>query len=154
MKTVIILLSVFCINSQAFSQSNMLGKSLQYIYNKYNIDPEYFVKTDTVNSSTIVVTCRTSVTYPYYTFEIDRNSDECVSYGTVSKDRKVYDTYIELLSLVGKTVDHDPKNENTTFLVRTNTGNNLYFSIKQPFKNSELVSRRNIFYILVTEADQ
>ena len=101
----------------------MLGENYGHIWGKFNEDPEFTVKVDTVNNTTIVLTCKTSVGYPYYKYEIDIENNECISFGLVSKDRQV----------------------------RSKENEMLFYTFKQPFRCDEALSRRNIFYVLVTK---
>ncbi|MCQ2253834.1 MAG: hypothetical protein MJZ61_10315 [Bacteroidales bacterium] len=128
----------------------MLGSDFNHIYGKFNDDPEYYIKVDTINRGTLVITCKGSENYPYYTYEIDIENNECVSFGTVSKDRQVYDAYVDMLTTVGKLVQSDHNSNNNTYEVISHGGEKIYYSIKQPFLSSDMLSRRSIFYVLVT----
>jgi len=133
-------------------QHNMLGKSQKEILSLYNTDPEYIVKVDTLNSQTILITCKTSALYPYYTYEVNRLNNRCVSFGFVSKDKQILDSYIDILEHVGERIESDSTFTNFTYKVST-ASKIVYYSVKQPFINSEYISRRNIFYVLVTETE-
>ncbi|MBR4265391.1 MAG: hypothetical protein IKQ46_04960 [Bacteroidales bacterium] len=150
MRLIIAILFAISCYSDVSAQYNLLGNDYNHIFSKFNEDPEFYVKVDTVNKSTIVITCKTSAVYPYYTYEIDLENDECVSFGTVSKDRQVYETYVDMLSTVGTLIVTDKTKTNFTYCVTTNTNEKLYYTIKQPFINSDYLSRRSIFYVLVT----
>lgn len=134
------------------AQSNMLGSDFNHIYARINGDPEYSPKIDTINSNTIVLTCKGTEKYPYYTYEIDMENNECVCYGIVSKDRQVYDAYVDMLSTFGQLVEIDSARVNFTYSVKScNENDPIYYSIKQPYYNSTMLSQRSIFYVLVTK---
>lgn len=145
----ILLYIVFVFPLYLYAQHNMLGKSYHSIINTYNKDPEYILKVDTISDETILITTKTSNLYPYYTYEIDRNTKICISYGIVSKDKNTLETYIDVLDHLGELVEVDSSFTNMTYKI--DTKNKIsYYSIKQPFLNSSYISRRNIFYILIT----
>ncbi|MBQ3689449.1 MAG: hypothetical protein II937_06225 [Bacteroidales bacterium] len=146
--TIIIITIAFSTN---YAQYNMLGENYGHIWGKFNEDPEFTVKVDTVNNSTIVLTCKTSVGYPYYKYEIDIENNECISFGLVSKDRQVFETYIDMLSKIGDLVENDLSKHSFTYKVRTKENEMLFYTFKQPFRCDEALSRRNIFYVLVTK---
>jgi len=133
-----------------FSQHNFLGESQEFIMKQYNKDPEYSIEIDTINKYTTLITCKTFEQYPYYTYEVDLLRNVCMSYAFVSKDREIYDTYVDILEHIGEVVERDSSYQNVTYKVAGN-GKNAYYSIKQPFINSTYYSRRSIFYILITE---
>lgn len=151
MKTILLLITLSISYYGASAQHNLLGVDFNHIFGKYDEDPEFFIKIDTVNSKTIVMTCKTSAAYPYYTYEIDVENNECVSFGTVSKDRQVFDAYVDMLSTMGKLVDIDSAKNNFTYSVNTKNNETFFYSIKQPYINSDYISRRCIFYVLVTK---
>ena len=129
--------------------NNMLGKSFKDIFEKFNLDPEYYVRIDTVdNGKTITITCKKSSNYPYYYYEIDPESQECVCFCTVSKDRQVYDACLDLLSIWGKEISSDADREDFVYEVMDNTNQLLIYTVKQ--YKGDLVLMRNIFYIYVT----
>ena len=76
--------------------------------------------------------------------------DKCVSFGIVSKDHSTLRTYIDLLDYIGEMVEVDSTYNNFTYQVK-NDGRICFFTIKQPYINSQFLTRRNLFYILVTE---
>lgn len=143
----ILILSIF---NNGRSQHNMLGKSQKYISSFYSLSREFNQKIDTIGQNTILLTYKTQKQYPFYTYEIDLMQGNCVSYGIVAKDKTVLDTYFELLNYIGEIVKVDSTYNN--FVYKIETSNKIsYFTIKQPFINSQFLSRRSVFYILVSE---
>ncbi len=132
-------------------QHNFLGKTQEYIVKYFDHDPEYTVVIDTIGKN-ILLTCKTSQPYPYYTYELDMKSNRCISFGIVSKNRELLDGYIDMLDYLGKIVQRDSAFTNVTYQIDL-PNVRCYFLLKQPFVNSEYISRRNIFYILVTEEE-
>lgn len=143
------LLMYFYVN-QIKGQHNFLGENQEFIVNHFKEDPEYSVNLDSVNDFTILITCKTFEQYPYYTYEIDIQRDVCISYALVSKDRQILDTYIDILDHLGEIIERDSSFQNFTYKVE-GIDKNSYYSIKQPYVNSTYYSRRNIFYVLITE---
>jgi len=133
-----------------YSQHNMLGKTQTEILGFYNRDPEFSVDVDTISNTSILITCRTSQPYPFYTYELDRINDLCTSYGFVSKSREILDSYIDILDHMGQIVEQDSTASNFTYKIETSI-KSIYYSIKQPFKYTQMISRRNLFYVIVTE---
>ena len=140
---------LFSINF-AFSQHNMLGKSKIYIESFYKLSNNYTIKTDTINKESLLITCKTKEHYPFYTYEINLKDKICVSYGIVSKNKKTLDTYLELLAYLGELVKVDSAYNNFTYKIETKDKLSV-FSIKKPYINSQFLSRRSLFYILITE---
>lgn len=144
--TFLIILSV----NFAFSQHNMLGKSQKYIRSFYALSMEFFLKVDTIANQSILLSYKTDKQYPYYTYEIDLEDDICVSYGIVSKDNSTLKVYLDLLDYIGELIEVDSTYNNFTYKIETNQKTS-FFTIKQPYYNSQFLTRRNLFYILVTE---
>ena len=95
-------LFIMCfISHAAFSQHNFLGKSLSFISEYYEQKTEYNFKLDTISENSIMITCKSNRQYPFYTYEIDQTKDRCISYGFVSKNREILDTYIDILDYLG-----------------------------------------------------
>lgn len=132
------------------AQHNFLGESQEFIVRNFYNDPEYSVEIDTVNDYTRLITCKTFEQYPYYTYEINLVQNACVSFAVVAKDRQIYNTYIDVLDHLGEIVEKDSSKLNITYKIE-GKDKTTYYSIKQPFTNSSYYSRRNIFYIMVTE---
>ena len=140
---------LFSINL-SFSQYNMLGKTKVYIESFYKLSNTYTLKTDTINKESVLITCKTKEHYPFYTYEINLKDKICVSYGIVSKNKKILDTYLELLGYLGELITVDSTYNNFTYKIETKDKLSI-FSIKKPYINSQFLSRRSLFYILVTE---
>lgn len=138
------------IQSTSFGQHNFIGKSQKYITNLYDNDPEYTISTDTLHFEKILIKCRGVDLYPYYTYEIDLNTDRCISYGFVSKNREVFKTYIELLNFIGRIVETDSTNTNMTYIV-TLPERKILYVIKQPFAKSNIITKQGLFYVLISE---
>lgn len=132
------------------SQHNMLGKTQKYIRSFYNLSMEYLLKVDTLASESILLSYKTENQYPFYTYEIDLGEDQCVSYGIVSKDNSTLKAYIDLLDYVGELIEVDSTYNNFTYKIETKQ-KTCFFTIKQPYFNSQFLTRRSLFYILVTE---
>jgi hypothetical protein len=128
----------------------MLGKSLNYIKSFYELSNEYSLKIDTLSKRSILLSYRPEKQYPFYTYEINTYEDVCVSYGIVSKDQNVLKSYLDILDFVGEVVEMDSTYNNFTYKVATDQ-KVCYYSIKQPYFNSQFLTRRSLFYILVTE---
>lgn len=143
------ILILFFVNS-GYSQHNMLGKSQKYISSFYSLSRDFSQKIDTIGQNTILLTYKTQKQYPFYTYEIELMQDECVSYGIVAKDKTVLKTYFEMLNYIGEIVKVDSTYNNFVYKIET-SNKTSYFTIKQPFINSQFLSRRSVFYILVSE---
>jgi len=133
-----------------YSQHNMLGKSQKYIRSFYELSNEYLLKVDTLSKRSILLSYKPQNQYPFYTYEINTMEDICVSYGIVSKDPNVLKTYLDVLEFIGDVVEMDSTYNNFTYKVATDQ-KVCFFSIKQPYFNSQFLSRRSLFYILITE---
>ena len=143
----------------ASAQFDMLGKDITRICSNIDNDPEYEAKIDTLDVNTILVTCKGAEKYPYYTYEIDVDSDECVCVGVVSRNREVFDAYVNMLSSFGKLVEHDSAMVNFKYVIYKKAEGNsaspcekLYRSVMQPYRNSSLLSQRNIFSISLSKS--
>jgi len=93
---------------------------------------------------------KTEKQYPFYTYEINIDDDICVSYGIVSKDNATLKTYLEFLNYVGELIEVDSTYNNFTYKIETSQKTS-FFTIKQPYFNSQFLTRRSLFYILITE---
>ncbi len=145
-----LLIILFCNTLLGFSQRNLIGKSQKYIESFYKLSNQYHQIIDTININTILLTYKSDKQYPFYTYEIDLKKDKCISYGIVSKDHNILTTYLDLLDYIGELVEVDSTYNNFTYQVK-NDNRICYFSIKQPYYNSQFLSRRDLFYILITE---
>ena len=132
------------------AQHNMLGRSQEFITGFYKYDPEFIIETDTLNEEKILLSCKSSNIYPYHTYEIDLIQDQCTSYGLVSKNKDVLKTYIEFLAYIGKVVQTDSSGTNYVYAVDL-TDKTVFYSIRRPYANSNIITRQNLFYILITE---
>ena len=133
-----------------YPQHNMLGKSQKYIRSFFELSSEFSLKVDTLSKRSILLSYKPEKQYPFYTYEINTTEDVCVSYGVVSKDPDVLRTYIDILNYIGEVVEMDSTYNNFTYKVATNK-KVCFYSIKQPYFNSQFLTRRSLFYILVTE---
>ncbi len=136
--------------SNSYTQHNMLGKSQKYIRSFYNLANEFTIKVDSIGQKTILLTYKTEKQYPFYTYEVDLLKDLCISYGVVSKDNNTLKSYLDILNYVGELVEVDSTYNNFVYKVETNQKTS-FFTIKQPYFNSQFLTRRSVFYILVTE---
>ena len=141
------------------AQFDMLGKDIMRICSKIDNDPEYEAKIDTLDVNTILVTCRGAEKYPYYTYEIDVERDECVCVGVVSRNREVFDAYVNMLTSFGKLVERDSAMVNFKYVIYKKAEGNsashcekLYLSVMQPYRNSSLLSQRNIFSVSLSKS--
>jgi len=154
MKTIylkkLLFLIILFTSFKANAQHNFLGENKEYILKHFKNDPEYSVEIDTINKYTTLITCKTFNQYPYYTYEIDITRDACISFAFISKDRNILDAYFDVLDHIGEIVESDSTKKNVTYKVEVDS-KNAYYSIKQPYFNSDYYSRRGIFYIMVTE---
>ena len=132
------------------AQHNMLGKSQEFITGFYKYDPEFLIFTDTLSEDKILLSCKSSNVYPYHTYEIDLVKDECTSYGFVSKNKYILKTYIELLAYIGEQIQSDSTHSNFVYAVDF-PEKTVYYSIRRPYLNSNIITRQNLFYILITE---
>lgn len=144
------LIGIFLSTNYIYGQRNLIGKSQTYIQSFYNLSRNYHLAIDTINKSSILLTYKSEKQYPFYTYEIDLIEDKCISFGIVSKDHNTLRTYLDLLDYIGELVEADSTYNNFTYQVK-NEGRICFFTIKQPYFNSQFLSRRNLFYILVTE---
>ena len=132
------------------AQHNLLGQTQKYITKLYELDPEYIVQVDTIGAEKVLITCKTSTIYPYYTYELDVITDKCISYGFVSRNREVLRAQLEILSYVGKLIERDSTSTNFIYVVNL-PEKRVFYSIKQPFSKSTIKTRQDLFYIMVTE---
>jgi len=144
------LIGVFLSTSYMYSQRNLIGKSQTYIQSFYNLSGNYNLNIDTINENSILLTYKSEKQYPFYTYEIELQEDKCISFGIVSKNHNTLRTYIDLLDYIGEMVEADSTYNNFTYQVKKD-GKICFFTIKQPYFNSQFLTRRNLFYILVTE---
>ncbi|MCQ2251526.1 MAG: hypothetical protein MJZ66_10525 [Bacteroidales bacterium] len=148
MRAIITLLFLMLAAGSLYAQTNLLGRSYKHVTNKLNEDPEFGVlKTDTIPGGTILLTCKGINQYPYYIFEFSQYLDECVSCSIITNNRQVYGAYLDFLSTVGNLVSMDMENAVREYEVRTMDGEILVYKIKQPFRNSELISKRSVVSI-------
>jgi len=143
---VVILFTIY----PAFGQRNLIGKSQTYIKSFYNLSKTFELKIDTINKNSVLFTYKSEKQYPYFTYEIDLLNDQCISFGIVSKNHTTLRTYLDLLDYIGELVEVDSTYNNFTYQVK-NDNKICYFTIKQPYFNSQFLTRRNLFYILVSE---
>lgn len=132
------------------SQHIMLGKSPQYILDYYNNDPEYLVSIDTISSEKMLINCRSANIYPHHTFEINRLLDRCISYGFVSKNTDVLNTYIEILDHAGTLLSADDAFSEFTYMLDL-PDKQIFYTFKRPFLEHSLKSKRNLYYMVITE---
>jgi hypothetical protein len=144
------LISIFLSINNIYAQHNLIGKSQTYIQSYYKLSGKFHQTIDTINQNSLLLTYKSENQYPFYTYEIDIPEDNCVSFGIVSKNHSTLSTYLDLLDYIGELVEADSTYNNFTYQVK-NDDKICFFTIKQPYVNSQFVSRRNLFYILVTE---
>ncbi|GEM_PF-1285360 len=132
------------------AQHNLLGKSQEFIEGLYKYDPEFYFEKDTINDDKLLLTCKTSEVYPYHTYEVDLTRDKCMSYGYVSKNPDILKSYFEILGFIGKVVQSEQNSANLVYAVDLEN-RTVYYSIRRPYANSSIITRQNVFYILVTE---
>lgn len=147
-----ILLSLWLIllSLNAFSQHNLLNKTQEFIIGFYKFDPEYVVTIDTISDTKALITCKSINIYPYYTYEIDLVEDRCTSFGFVSKNSSVLESYIEVLGYLGTIVKTDSIYSEFIYKVSLK-GKKVFYTIKQPYIKSNIKTRKDIFYIMVNE---
>ena len=149
MKTTIVILFVFC-SISATGQHNFIGKTQTCIEDYYQNNANYYLKIDTLTQDNVLLTFKSLFQYPYYTYEIDLGTDNCISYGVVSKNTNVLDAYFDILSFAGNLIRKDTINHNKIYELKQ--GNILrFYDIKQPYLDDNNVNRRSLFYILVRE---
>jgi len=136
--------------SSVCSQHNMLGKTQKYIRSYYNLSLEYILKIDTISSNSLMLSYKSEKQYPFYTYEINTEDDVCSSFGIVSKDPIMLKSYLDLLNYVGELIEVDSTYNNFTYKLETAEKTSI-FTIKQPYFNSQFLTRRSLFYILITE---
>ena len=141
------------LSSGLFAQHNLLGKSMDYITDYYKFDPEYTVNIDTIRTGKVMITCKSPDIYPYHTYEINTNLDKCISYGFVSKNHAILETYVEVLGHIGTLLKADSSFTNFIYVVELPQKEILY-SFKHPFAESRIKTRRDIFYVMITQKDK
>jgi hypothetical protein len=149
-KLIILSWSLLFYSDSINAQHNMLGKPQKYIRSYYNLSLDFILKIDTISSNSLMLTYKSEKQYPFYTYEIDMDEDICTSYGIVSKDPETLNSYLEVLNYIGELVEVDSTYNNFTYKVETSQKISI-FTIKQPYYNSQFLTRRSLFYILVTE---
>lgn len=147
------LLFLMLISTSMFAQHNLLGKNMEYIKEYYKFDPEYTVVIDTIRTNKVMITCKSPNIYPYHTYEINTALDMCVSYGFVSKDKAILETYVEVLGHIGTLVKADSSFTNFVYLVELPQKEILY-SFRHPFAGSNIKTRRDIFYVMITQKNK
>lgn len=149
-KLMLMLFIVALLSPAANSQNILLGKSADYITSYYNNDPEYSIKIDTVNSERMLINCRSANLYPHHTFEINLLLDRCVSYGFVSKNQDILNTYIEIMEHAGKLVKANENFSEFTYMLDL-PNKQIFYTFKRPFLDNALISKRNLYYMVITE---
>ncbi len=150
MRSILTIILILLISGSLSAQSNLLGRSFKHVSSKLNEDPEFStLKVDSIQDGTVLLTCKGINQYPYYIFEFSTYLDECVSYSIITNNRQVYGAYLDFLSTVGNLVDMDMENAIREYEVRTMDGEILVYKVKQPFRNSELISKRSVVAIEV-----
>ena len=151
MRTSLTIISLLFLVQISFAQHNFIGKKRIDIVGYYTLETGYTVKTKRVSDQRIVLTVRGETPYPYYTYEVDANTEECLSVGIVSKDPESLLHYHDMLTFWGELLEQNDTTNSSVYRVSADKGSYLY-TISQPYKYSEeYVSRRNIFYILVSK---
>ena len=156
--TALVTTAIFAATLPTSAQFDMLGKDIAHICARIDNDPEYEAKIDTLDSKTILVTCKGAEKYPYFTYEIDSYANECVCVGVISRNREVFDAYLNMLTSFGKLVERDSAMVNFKYVVfkKGEQGapcEKLYLSVMQPYRNSTLLSQRNIFSISLSKSN-
>jgi hypothetical protein len=149
-KLLLVLLFISVLSFAVKSQNIMLGKSPEYITSYYNNDPEYSISIDTINAGKLLINCRSANLYPHHTFEIDRLLDKCISYGFVSKNQDVLNTYIEILEHAGSLVNANESFSEFTYMLDL-PNKQIFYTFKRPFLGNALISKRNLYYMVITE---
>ncbi len=132
------------------SQHNFLGKNQSFIVDYFMLDPEYSVNIDTLKTNKVLITCKSPDVYPYHTYEINLIEDKCISYGFVSKNKDILKGFIEILDHIGSIVKSDESFTNFIYMVEL-PEKKVFYSIRQPFAESKIITRRDLFYVLITE---
>ncbi len=141
---------LFFLSFTVFAQHNFLGKSQDFINEHYKNDPEYSIKIDTISKNKSLITCNSFEQYPYYTYEIDLKNSICISYAFVSKSEAILQSYIDVLDHLGEMVEHDKNYDNFTYKVES-IYKTMYYKIQKPFINSPYYSRKQIYFVIITE---
>ncbi len=154
--TAIVIMAIILAASPASAQFDMLGSDIAHVCARIDNDPEYEARIDTLDSRTIIVTCKGAEKYPYFTYEFDSENDECVCVGVVSRNREVFDAYMNMFTAFGKLVERDSAMVNFKYVVykKGEQGapcEKLYLSVMQPYRNSNLLTQRNIFSISLSK---
>ncbi|MEA2041396.1 MAG: hypothetical protein U9N85_02435 [Bacteroidota bacterium] len=144
-----ILLNTFFTN-ELQAQHILLGKSLSSIKSFYDKDPEYTIRIDTINSRKLLISCQSSNIYPSHTYEIDRLMDRCITYGFISRNEDVLNTYVEILDHSGSLINSNENFSQFTYMLDL-PDKQIFYTIKRPYYNSSLKIKRKIFYIVITE---
>lgn len=147
----VLTISLLLVLQISFAQHNFLGKKRIDIVGFYTLESDFAVKTRRVSDTKTVLTAKGETSYPYYTYELDALTDECISVGIVSKSNEALTHYEDMLSFWGKLIDNNSATNTKVYRISNNNGTYIY-TISQPYKFSEeYVSRRNIFYILISK---
>lgn len=153
MRTSLLILLLF-IATLTQAQQNFLGKSRIDIVGYYTLETNFTVKSKHVTDSKILLTVKGEANYPYYTYELDNNKDECISVGIVSKNQEVLLHYQDMLSFWGKMTEIDTGTHTEVYRIENEKGAFIY-TVSQPYKGSEqYISRQKIFYILMSKDDK
>ncbi len=149
-KKLLILSLLTLVTYSSHSQYNMLGKSQKYIRSFYKLTSCFSLKIDTISDKSVLLTYKTAEQYPFFTYELDLKTNLCVSYGIVSRDTQILETYLDMLAYIGELMEADSHFKNFRYKIETKDKTS-YFTIKQPYVDSPFLTRRNVFYILMTE---
>ncbi len=149
-----LLFFLLLITTAVHAQHNFLGKSRVDIVGFYTLETEFSIKTKRVTDNRILLTVKGEAQYPYYTYELSADQDECISVGIVSKNPEVLMHYRDMLSFWGNVVEIDEVTNTEVFRLENEKGTYRY-TVSQPYKNSkQYISRQKIFYILVSKEDR
>jgi hypothetical protein len=150
MKQLLTIVLFFAFIGLIRGQNNFLGKSQEYITQFYEKNNNFSMVIDTLTEDNILMTFKSLQQYPYYTYEINTKKNVCVSYGLVSKDENILQTYFELLEFAGKLVKKDKFSHSWIYEIR-NGEKVRYYIIKQPYLDDQNSLRRKLFYVLIRE---
>ncbi len=149
----ILLLPVLLLSKDLKSQRIMLGKSVEDILVSYNDDPEYVVKIDTIDDENLLIKCHSANTYPIYIFQVNRLLNSCISHVFVSRNKDIFNTYVQILQHAGTLLSANEDFTEFTYMLDLSE-KHIYYSIKRPFTNSAILDKRNLFYMTISEKNK
>jgi hypothetical protein len=133
----------------ALAQYNFMFEKRGEIVRFYQKDTLYSLKVDTIGKHNIVLTFKSKKQYPFFTYEIDKTTNRCISVGMVSKNTEVFQAYVDLLNFSGTIVYKDSAKQEIIYRVQNHNAI-LYYTLRRPYFNDKNRNKRLVFYLMIS----